>query len=90
MAGAQVRSKIVHMCISSPPHKNVHQGTSTPLYTGGRFSFRFEETLHRFQNMVIDKMLVHEPTRYRIPDGDVDYHDLLAAPDPLLPAAASG
>ncbi|EOD23239.1 hypothetical protein EMIHUDRAFT_239944 [Emiliania huxleyi CCMP1516] len=47
------------------------------------------ETLHRFQNMVIDKMLVHEPTRYRIPDGDVDYHDLLAAPDPLLPAAAS-
>lgn len=70
--------------------KNVHQGTSTPLYTGGRFSFRFEETLHRFQNMVIDKMLVHEPTRYRIPDGDVDYHDLLAAPDPLLPAAASG
>ena len=40
--------------------------------------------------MVIDKMLVHEPTRYRIPDGDVDYHDLLAAPDPLLPAAASG
>ncbi|EOD19849.1 hypothetical protein EMIHUDRAFT_242541 [Emiliania huxleyi CCMP1516] len=70
--------------------KNVHQGTSTPLYTGGRFSFRFEETLHRFQNMVIDKMLVHEPTRYRIPDDDVDYHDLLAAPDPLLPAAASG
>mmetsp|Transcript_6123 Transcript_6123/g.19702 ORF Transcript_6123/g.19702 Transcript_6123/m.19702 type:complete len:442 (+) Transcript_6123:174-1499(+) len=70
--------------------KNVHQGTSTPLYTGGRFSFRFEETLHRFQNMVIDKMLVHEPTRYRIPDGDVDYHELLAAPDPALPAAASG
>ena len=42
------------------------------------------------KHMVIDKMLVHEPTRYRIPDGDVDYHDLLAAPDPLLPAAASG
>ena len=40
--------------------------------------------------MVIDKMLVHEPTRYRIPDDDVDYHALLAAPDPLLPAAASG
>ena len=38
-------------------------------YKGGRFSFRFEETLHRFQNMVIDKQLGGEH-KYRIPEGD--------------------
>ena len=26
-------------------------------YRGGRLCFRFEEPLHRFQNMVIDKMV---------------------------------
>ena len=38
------------------------------VYDGGRFSFRFEEPLHRFQNMVVDKM-VGEPSD-RIPKGD--------------------
>ena len=45
-------------------------GTGSLPYTGGRFSFRFEEPLHRFQNMVIDKVLADKPTRYRIPGGD--------------------
>jgi len=52
--------------------ENVQLGTSSPAYTRGRFSFRFEETIHRFQNMVIDKMLVDEPTRFRVPVGDDD------------------
>jgi len=50
----------------------VQKGTAAPVYDGGRFSFRFEEPVHRFQNMVIDKMLAEEPTRYRIPEGDHD------------------
>ena len=53
--------------------ENVQVGTSSTPYTGGRFSFRFEETIHRFQNMVVDKVLAEEGTRYRIPEGDSDY-----------------
>jgi len=48
-------------------------GTGSAPYTGGRFSFRFEEPVHRFQNMVIDKMLAEDSTRYRIPEGDDNY-----------------
>ena len=58
--------------------ENVQQGTAAPQYRGGRFSFRFEEPVHRFQNMVVDKMLQHEETRYRIPRGDDDYPELIA------------
>ena len=43
-------------------------GTISPGYTRGRFSFRFEEPLHRFQNMVVDKMVGKSP--YLIPEGD--------------------
>ena len=50
--------------------ENVQLGTSAPTYEGGRFSFRFEEPLHRFQNMIIDKMVAAPATRYRIPAGD--------------------
>lgn len=53
--------------------ENVHEGTSTPLYRGGRFSFRFEEPVHRFQNMVVDKMIANLKTRFHVPVGDVDY-----------------
>lgn len=49
--------------------EKVQTGTSASSYQGGRFSFRFEETLHRFQNMVIDKMVAGE-NKYRIPKGD--------------------
>jgi choline monooxygenase len=50
----------------------VQRGTSSPGYERGRFSFRFEEPLHRFQNMVADKMMAEPTTRYRIPDGDAE------------------
>ena len=48
--------------------EKVQIGTGAEPYAGGRFSFRFEEPLHRFQNMVVDKM-VGEPSD-RIPNGD--------------------
>jgi choline monooxygenase len=47
--------------------EKTQRGTSALPYKGGRFSFRFEEPLHRFQNMVIDKVLGEESERYRIP-----------------------
>jgi choline monooxygenase len=46
--------------------ERVQDGLSIPAYTGGRMCYRFEEPLHRFQNMVIDRMLGIE----RVPDGD--------------------
>jgi choline monooxygenase len=44
----------------------VQRGTAAHEYQGGRLSFRFEETIHRFQNMVVDHMIGHP----RIPEGD--------------------
>lgn len=44
----------------------VQEGLSNPAYRGGRMCYRFEEPLHRFQNMVIDRMVGVE----RIPPGD--------------------
>lgn len=46
--------------------ERVQQGLSDPAYTGGRMCYRFEESVHRFQNMVIDRMLGLR----RVPDGD--------------------
>ena len=37
--------------------ERVQEGLSNPAYRGGRMCYRFEEPLHRFQNMVIDKMV---------------------------------
>ncbi len=54
--------------------ERVQRGVATPEYTGGRMCYRFEEPLHRFQNMVIDRMVGID----RIPPGDGD--------DPLYPA----
>jgi choline monooxygenase len=46
--------------------ERVQAGLADPAYTGGRMCYRFEESVHRFQNMVIDRMLgVH-----RVPPGD--------------------
>lgn len=56
--------------------ETVQLGTENSMYTGGRFSFRFEEPIHRFQNMLVDKMLAQDDTRYRIPDGDEGFSDL--------------
>jgi choline monooxygenase len=45
--------------------ERVQQGLDSTPFPGGRLCYRFEEPLHRFQNMVIDR-LVGEP---RVPDG---------------------
>ena len=60
----QINSEDISIC------ENVQLGTQAPAYQGGRFSFRFEEPLHRFQNMIVDKMVANPATRYRIPAGD--------------------
>lgn len=46
--------------------ERVQQGIQAKAYPGGRMCFRFEEPVHRFQNMVIDLMT----GRLRIPPGD--------------------
>jgi choline monooxygenase len=46
--------------------ERVQQGLADPAYTGGRMCYRFEESVHRFQNMVIDRMLGIR----RVPPGD--------------------
>ena len=46
--------------------ENVQLGLSIPEYQGGRMCYRFEEPVHRFQNMVIDRMVGID----RIPEGD--------------------
>lgn len=46
--------------------ESVQQGLSTSGYPGGRMCYKFEEPVHRFQNMVIDKMLGID----RVPPGD--------------------
>jgi choline monooxygenase len=46
--------------------ERVQSGLSNPVYTGGRMCYRFEESVHRFQNMVVDRMLGVR----RVPPGD--------------------
>jgi choline monooxygenase len=46
--------------------ERVQRGLSNPAYTGGRMCYRFEESVHRFQNMVVDRMLGLR----RVPRGD--------------------
>jgi choline monooxygenase len=46
--------------------ERVQQGLDTTPFPGGRLCYRFEEPLHRFQNMVIDHMVGHP----RVPAGD--------------------
>jgi choline monooxygenase len=46
--------------------ERVQAGLENPAYRGGRMCFRFEEPLHRFQNMVIDRMVGLR----RVPGGD--------------------
>lgn len=48
--------------------ERVQDGIENPAYRGGRMCFRFEEPLHRFQNMVIDRMVGID----RVPAGDDD------------------
>eukprot|EP00468_Gymnochlora_sp_CCMP2014_P009277 CAMPEP_0167747372 /NCGR_PEP_ID=MMETSP0110_2-20121227/4248_1 /TAXON_ID=629695 /ORGANISM="Gymnochlora sp., Strain CCMP2014" /LENGTH=504 /DNA_ID=CAMNT_0007632273 /DNA_START=195 /DNA_END=1709 /DNA_ORIENTATION=+ len=37
--------------------QTVQEGIKAKGYEGGRFSFRFEETIHRFQNIYVDHMI---------------------------------
>jgi choline monooxygenase len=46
--------------------ERVQVGLSDLAYTGGRMCYRFEESLHRFQNIVVDRMLGIR----RVPPGD--------------------
>jgi choline monooxygenase len=46
--------------------ERVQTGLETTPFPGGRLCYRFEESLHRFQNMVIDRMV----GRRRVPPGD--------------------
>ena len=46
--------------------ERVQDGLADPAYTGGRMCYRFEESVHRFQNMVVDRMVGVR----RVPDGD--------------------
>ena len=39
---------------------------ATTPFPGGRLCYRFEESVHRFQNMVIDRMV----GKRRVPPGD--------------------
>jgi choline monooxygenase len=46
--------------------ERVQEGLATTPFPGGRLCYRFEEPLHRFQNMVIDRMV----GVWRVPPGD--------------------
>jgi choline monooxygenase len=51
----------------------VQQGVRVKAYAGGRVSYRFEETIHRFQNMLIDHM-VGKPGRIPLGDSDIPFY----------------
>src|SRR5919197_4750325 len=46
--------------------ERVQAGLDTTPFAGGRLCYRFEESLHRFQNMIIDRMV----GKRRVPPGD--------------------
>jgi phenylpropionate dioxygenase-like ring-hydroxylating dioxygenase large terminal subunit len=48
--------------------ERVQAGLSMKPYRGGRMCYHFEEPLHRYQNMVIDKMVGVD----RVPKGDAE------------------
>ena len=48
--------------------EDVQLGVSTPEYEGGRMCYRFEEPVHRFQNMVVDRMVGLD----HVPEGDAE------------------
>jgi len=64
----------------------VQQGLVNQAYPGGRFSDPFEEPLHRFQNMVIDRMV---GICDRIPAGDPVLEEVQLAVSPAVSNPAS-
>lgn len=65
--------------------ERVQQGIANPAYRGGRLCYRFEEPLHRFQNMVVDRVV----GRHRIPPGD-ETRTARMFPDPVSASPAPG
>jgi choline monooxygenase len=61
--------------------ERVQAGVVDPAYTGGRMCYRFEEPVHRFQNMVIDRMVGVR----RIPPGDAGSRSQPMFPPPSRP-----
>jgi choline monooxygenase len=59
--------------------ERVQLGLADTAYTGGRMCYRFEEPVHRFQNMVVDRVLGVR----RVPPGDEE------PMRPMFPAAVS-
>jgi len=59
--------------------ERVQLGLADPAYTGGRMCYRFEEPVHRFQNMVVDRVLGMR----RVPPGDEQ------TMRPMFPAGAT-
>jgi choline monooxygenase len=49
--------------------ERVQKGLAATAYSGGRMCFRFEESIHRFQNIIIDLMTGNP----RTPTGDEDF-----------------
>jgi choline monooxygenase len=56
--------------------ERVQRGLANLAYTGGRMCYRFEESVHRFQNMVIDRMVGVR----RVPEGDAEEQRPLVSP----------
>ena len=48
--------------------ERVQRGLANTAYTGGRMCYRFEDSVHRFQNIVVDRMLGVR----RVPEGDAE------------------
>jgi choline monooxygenase len=63
--------------------ERVQLGVADPSYPGGRMCYRFEEPLHRAQNMIIDRMVGVE----RVPAGDGDTSLYDTSPNPAESAA---
>ena len=61
--------------------ERVQQGVADPAYQGGRMCYRFEEPLHRFQNMIIDRMVGID----RVPTGDDETMTPMFVRDPDAP-----
>jgi choline monooxygenase len=59
--------------------ERVQAGLDSTPFPGGRLCYRFEESLHRFQNMIIDRMV----GKRRVPPGDA------AESVPMFPVAAA-
>jgi choline monooxygenase len=56
--------------------ERVQEGLDSTPFPGGRLCYRFEEPLHRFQNMVIDRMV----GLWRVPPGDEAESEPMFAP----------